>query len=730
MPELQSLPMIIRKHEKGALILKNPVHFLRPGKFQRFRASVYFILALILFSGWYLMHLFKEDYSRSVLFEVHALAAIFFFAFVILDAIISTSERKAKKELHRLNQRLETMLSSIRDIIIEMDTNKIYTWANQAGLEFFGEDVIGKEASSYFVGEQETYRSIQPIFDGKDGVIYFESRQRRKDGEQRLLAWWCQALKDEHGIVKGALSSARDITEQRQAEEALRESEEKYRTLVDNASEAILVVQDGMLKYVNRHLIDIMDGYTAEELTSAHFSTFLHPDDRDMVVGNYLRRIKGEPLPPRYSFRVVTHNGTPRCMEISAVRIDWQGRPATLNFLTDITERKHAEIDKKKLEAQLLQARKMESIGRLAGGLAHDFNNILSVINGFSELAMEKIDPANPVQDDLNEIRNAGKRSANLVQQLLAFSRKQTIEPRILDFNDTVSGMLKMLGQLIGENITLIWKPAANLWPVMMDPVQIDQMFVNMVVNSRDAISGTGRITIEAENIVIDDEFCKLHEYFVPGSYVKLVFSDNGCGMDKETRDNIFEPFFTTKLKGKGTGLGLATVYGIVKQNNGFIHVDSEPDMGTTFTIYLPRAASGVTLTEEIPEYSEAPTGKETVLLVEDEEALLQLNKIFLEQLGYNVLEAGGPTDALQLAAEYEDYIHVLATDVVMPDMSGDELLERILLIRPEIRCLFMSGYTDDVITHQGIIDKDVHFLQKPFSKSALARKIRETLDE
>ena len=380
------------------------------------------------------------------------------------------------------------------------------------------------------------------------------------------------------------------------------------------------------------------------------------------------------------------------------------------------------------LEAQLRQSQKMEAVGRLAGGVAHDFNNKLAIIIGHADLALERTAPDSPLHADLLVIQEAAQRSADLTRQLLAFARKQTIAPKVLDLNDTITGMIKMLGRLIGEDIDLRWKPTAPLWPVRMDPAQIDQILANLVVNARDAIAGIGKVTIETSQATFDEAYCETHTGFIPGSYVLLAVSDNGCGMDKVVLAQLFDPFFTTKPVGQGTGLGLATVYGIVKQNHGFINVYSEPGKGTTFKIYLPRYLSDPVSARWMPAPVVEPTGTETVLLVEDEEALLKLGERLLKRLGYTVLAAGGPTQALELAAAHGGSIDLLLTDVIMPEMSGRDLWQRLSALRPGLQCLFMSGYTANVIAHHGVLDDGVHFLQKPFSRAALATKVREAL--
>lgn len=405
-----------------------------------------------------------------------------------------------------------------------------------------------------------------------------------------------------------------------------------------------------------------------------------------------------------------------------------EGGQYMLGVGIDISDRKHAETERESLEIQLLQSQKMESVGRLAGGVAHDFNNMLSVIIGYTELALLQIDVKAPYRKHLEQVRSAAERSANLTQQLLAFARKQTIAPRVLDLNETVAGMLKMLRRLIGEEIDLAWQPGAGLWSVMMDPSQIDQILVNLCVNARDAITGVGKITIETANITFDEAYCTMHSGFVPGDHVSLIVSDTGLGMDKETVRDIFEPFFTTKEAGQGTGLGLAMVYGIVKQNNASINVYSEPGKGTAFKIYMPRVISE---DDEIVSVGgkEIPLSRgETVLLVEDEWAIMEMARTMLNTLNYGVLVATSPEEAIRLAEEYEGPIELLLTDVVMPKMNGRQLQEILQKIRPGMRCLFMSGYTADVIAHQGVLDEGLNFIQKPFSMQSLAVRVREVL--
>jgi two-component system, cell cycle sensor histidine kinase and response regulator CckA len=403
------------------------------------------------------------------------------------------------------------------------------------------------------------------------------------------------------------------------------------------------------------------------------------------------------------------------------------GRFATI--FTDITQQKEAAAVRRKLEEQLRQAQKMEAIGRLAGGVAHDFNNKLQIILGYTELTLDGLGTDELIRNNLEEIQTAARHSTALTRQLLAFARKQTIAPRLLDLNETIAEILKMLKRLLGEDIDLLWKPGNDLWPVKMDPVQVDQILANLTVNSRDAITGIGKITIETANTELDESYCAANAGFAPGQYVLLAIGDNGMGMDRETVANIFEPFFTTKPQGEGTGLGLATVYGIVKQNEGNINVYSEPEQGTIFKIYLPRAEAAEAISEEKMPAGPRPTGTETVLLVEDEEMLLAMAKTLLEKLGYSVIAAATPKEAIRRTEEHQGEIQLLLTDVIMPEMNGRELYHQLRALRPGLACLFMSGYTANVISHHGVLNEGIHFLQKPFSIEKLATMLRKALE-
>ncbi len=511
----------------------------------------------------------------------------------------------------------------------------------------------------------------------------------------------------------------------------LQENEQRFRSTFEQAAVGIAhVAPDGRWLRVNQKLCDIV-GYSREELLQKTFPDITYPEDLDASMEYVRQALAGEI--PTYSMekRYIRKDGSLVWINltVSVVR-NVSGDPTYfIAVIEDIVKRKKAEEDKQNLQGQLFQAQKMESVGQLAGGVAHDFNNMLAAILGHAELAMMRCLPSEPIHADLKVIVDSARRSADLTRQLLAFARKQTVAPKVLDVNHTVAGMLKMLLRLIGEDIEFAWVPGAGLWSVKIDPSQIDQILANLCVNARDAIVGVGKVTIETKNTAFDEDYCAVHPGFSCGEYVMLAVSDDGCGMGKEILDRLFEPFFTTKEVGKGTGLGLATVYGIVKQNEGFINVNSEPGKGTTFKIYLPRFV-GKAMEPTAESTAETPRGRgETMLLVEDEAVILSLGKAMLERLGYTVLTAGTPGEALRQAKAHTAEIKLLITDVVMPEMNGRDLTKLINNIKPGLKCLFTSGYTANVIAHHGVLDEGLNFLQKPFSMKELASKVRQALN-
>jgi len=521
--------------------------------------------------------------------------------------------------------------------------------------------------------------------------------------------------------------------EHRQAESALRASEERYRTIFQNSAMGIFrSTIEGRFLELNPAMAKML-GYDSpaqalREITDIGEQFYIHAEDRQQVIA---RQLRGTSDTGQHFCHYKRRDGKEWFANLYLKTIrDAEGKPVFFDgIIEDITERVKAEQDREKLQEQLLQAQKMESVGRLAGGIAHDFNNILSVIIGYTELAMrDKEDSKRHAH--LEQVRKAAHRSVNLTRQLLGFARKQIVLPKVLDLNETVESLLKLLQRLIGEDITLVWQPGEGLGLVNIDPSQFDQILTNLAVNARDAIEGQGTIRIETRNADLDAAYCDEHPWAAPGSYVLISFSDNGHGMDKEIRAHAFEPFFTTKELGKGTGLGLATVYGIIKQNKGFIDIDSARGQGTTISIYLPRYADEHVQSEKSDVTAEGiEQGHETILIVEDEIGILQMAKLVLEQCGYQVLTATSAKQAMRQVEGYAKGIQLLVTDVVMPEMNGRELANHMLSLHPEMRCLYMSGYSGDTISRHGVLDEGVHFIQKPFSTSDLTTMVRRVLD-
>jgi len=529
-----------------------------------------------------------------------------------------------------------------------------------------------------------------------------------------------------------------DITQKKESEEALRQSENLARAVIDNSSIGISVRSTtGQLLLYNqawKDIWEISDERLAKDLKPKEALNF---NERDSYFSEYQNLVKkvytegGECLLPEIQTTGRnSKSGLPRIISQHFKSISNEnGEVERVVILsTDITKMKQSEQEKEKLQIQLNQAQKMESIGRLAGGVAHDFNNMLGVIIGYADMALISLDQNNPVFNYVNEINKAANKSANLTRQLLAFARKQAVHPVVLDLNSAVKGMKKMLARLIMEEIELEFVPYQEELKIKIDPSQVDQILANLCVNARDAIESKGLIRIETSYLEIDKTFCSSHPDFSEGSYAVLTVTDNGSGMDQETLEHIFEPFFTTKEAGKGTGLGLATVYGIVKQNLGNIEVNSKPGKGTTFLIYLPIYKEEA---EEIAEevINDPLKGKETLLLVEDEAMLLDMTKSMLEYYGYNVLYSSSPEEALNIAQNAPQKIDLLITDIIMPGMNGKVLKDKIFEIRNDIDYLFISGYTDNILEPHGITNQSRNFLQKPFNIDDLARKVRDILD-
>jgi PAS domain S-box-containing protein len=527
--------------------------------------------------------------------------------------------------------------------------------------------------------------------------------------------------------VQRALQEARNQKDRKRAEEALRQSEAKMRCILDSVDEGFIVIdRDYRIQSANKAFCKLV-GF-----------------DEDQVIGRLCHEIAhrstqpcfetGEECPVKHTFgtgksHVAFHTHTDASGGSYYYELKSHPIADASGTITSVIETINDVTEKRKFQEQLAQSQKMESVARLAGGVAHDFNNMLSVIMGHTELVMGQMDPSQPFFANLQKTIKAAERSATLVRQLLAFARQQTVAPRVLDLNETVAGMLKMLYPLAGEDIDLVWRPGEDVWPVMLDPSQVDQILANLCVNARDAIDGIGKIIIETDIATIAADEYTNHREFIPGEYVSLTVSDDGCGMDQETVSMIFEPFFTTKEVGKGTGLGLATVYGIVRQNNGFINVHSHPGQGTIVKLYLPRHEGAAVKARGQDHAVTAPGGHETILLVEDEQMILQIAEAMLEKLGYRVLSASMPGEAIRLANEYDGEIRLLIVDVIMPEMNGRDLAKQVKALYPEMACLFMSGYSGDVIAQHGLLNEAVNFIQKPFLMQDLAVMVRQILD-
>ena len=648
----------------------------------------------------------------------------------------SRRERKrAEYELQSARAFLDSVINAIADPVFVKDDKRRFVLVNEALCAIAGrprESLIGKNDDEMFPEEEAAVlrKTDDIVLDtGKENVNE-ESLTNFSSGEVRTIVTSKTCYIDPAG-KKFIVGVARDITDRKRAEEQLRISEEKYRNIFENMQDVYYETSlDGLILEISPSIEAISSGqYRQTDLIGQQMLDFYDDaQERERLITKLLETGSFS------DFEILLRNRDGSLVPCSISAKLWrddQGNPVKIiGSMRDTIERKKAETEREKLQAQLVQAQRMESVGRLAGGVAHDYNNMLSVILGYTEMAMEQVDPDGPIYDNLKEVYIAGKRSIDITSQLLAFARKQIVRPIVMDLNETVDEMLKMLRRLIGEDIDFAWEPAIGLWPVKMDPSQIDQILANLCVNARDAISDIGKITIETQNVELDEQYCADHTGFVPGQFVMLAVSDNGCGMDKETREHIFEPFFTTKDIGKGTGLGLAMIYGIVKQNNGFVNVYSEPGIGTTFKVFLPRRSieTDEAITEVIHEGVVFGKG-ETLLLVEDEPAIIKMCQTMLKKLGYNVLIAHIPDEAVNLASEHSGIIHLLMSDVIMPGMNGRDLADKLKAIRPDIRVLFMSGYTANVIANHGVVqDEGEHFIQKPFSMKKLSVKVREAL--
>jgi PAS domain S-box-containing protein len=634
-----------------------------------------------------------------------------------------TERKRAQARLAEAHDTTAAILGSISDAFFAMNNDMVVTYFNraaEAALKCKAEDVVGhglfdafpeargsvfekqyRRALDHKIGVSfETYFGVPPYDDWYDVRVY-----PNPDG----ISVYFQL-----------------ITERKRAEKALRESEQRFRLLVESSPDAIVVETGGRFAYVNRTAVRLFGADAPSALLGQTVMERLHPDDREAVQMHIQALSETKSLVPPHEERLLRLDGTPVPVEVRAVPIHYEGSDGALVFVRDITERNRAMAERERLQEQLTQAQKMESIGRLAGGVAHDFNNLLTVINGYSSFALAALAEGDPLRNQLEQIQKAGDRAAGLTRQLLAFSRKQILQPQVLALNRVVVDLQSILRRLVGEDVEVLLALSPENPTVRADPHQLEQVIMNLAVNARDAMPGGGTLTIETMQIEHEDSASQPLEA-CPGAYAILAVSDTGEGMDEATRQRIFEPFFTTKTFGEGTGLGLSMVQGIVAQSGGYIEVTSEPGRGSTFRVCLPMLA-GTEVEAEKPTPVPTLRGEETILVVEDQTDVREFAVAVLRSYGYRVIEAAGAGEALAICERDRMPVNLVLADIVMPQMGGRELVVRLEQTRPGIKALFMSGYTDDVILHHGGLAETTHFIQKPFSPNDLARKVRALL--
>jgi two-component system cell cycle sensor histidine kinase/response regulator CckA len=638
---------------------------------------------------------------------------------------IGLTQFRQQQDEETVRRQSLAMDSSIEGIGI-LNEKGIHSYANSALASMLGFDspqrIVGQPWRVVYefqpIGELESQ-----VREGlrENGKWSGHLQMRRPDGSRIPVEFQVGSMPD-----GGTVCVWRDLTQHQEAEKARADAETKYRMLVEHVNAITYIAEigiNGKWFYISPQVENIL-GYTPDEwlALAPNWDKQIHPDDLPIVIAAEEQSRNGFPF--QAEFRVRRKDGREVWLSDTAVIVQGSdSHPVMEGIMVDITERKA-------LETQLQQSRKMEAVGRLAGGIAHDFNNLLTIISGYTELALSRAGLPGEAHADIERIENAAGRAAALVRQLLAFSRKQVLQPKILDLNKIVLNLDSLLRRLMDERIEMVTRVKDDLGKVKADPAQVEQVIMNLVVNARDAMPDGGRLVVETCNTDLDANYAVDHVSVKPGRYVMLAVSDNGVGMDRQTVAHIFEPFFTTKESGRGTGLGLSTVYGIVKQSGGYIWVYSEPGKGSTFKVYLPRVDE---VSEAISAAQAAPRaqrGTETVLIVEDEEAVRELIQTVLTEKGYDVIPSLDPKHAEQIAAQFAGEIHLLLTDMVMPGTSGRELAERISAKRKGIRVLFMSGYTDNVITSGGMLEEGLAFLQKPFSPAALVQKVREVLSQ
>jgi two-component system cell cycle sensor histidine kinase/response regulator CckA len=628
----------------------------------------------------------------------------------------------AELEAAEARSRLAAIVESADDAIIGMTLDGVITSWNAGAERLYGwsaAEAVGGPLSILVPSDSpDEMPAILARLQRGERIRPYETVRLRKDGTRVDVFVGIAPVKDAGGGILGAASIARDITERKWVEQVLA----RDALLLANVRDPIVVTDlHGVVTYWNEGGTRLYGWRAGEMLGRPLMERF--PEHEQAAFRAILEQVAGG-TDWEAEFEDYRKDGSRVWVDAHASRITDAagGRVGILWLAHDVSGRK-------RLEEQYRQSQKMEAIGRLAGGVAHDFNNLLTIISGYGELLLASLPPEDPLRAMVGEMTKAGERAAGLTRHLLAFSRRQLVSPRVLDLGAVVTDLGEMLQRVIGEDIDLCTRLQPNLGRVKADPGQVDQVILNLVVNARDAMPQGGKLTIETRNVVLDETYTRSHADARAGPHVLLAVSDTGHGMTDEVKARLFEPFFTTKGAGKGTGLGLATIYGIVKQSGGHVAVYSESGLGTTFKVYLPRVQEGVSRARSQPGQAVLPWGTETVLVVEDDDAVRSLTCLVLRQGGYTVLEASGPPEAHRLAERHEGPIHLLLTDVVMPGGGGRQLAADLLARHPEMKVLYLSGYTDDAMVRHGILEEEVHFLQKPFSPEALVLKVREVLD-
>ena len=647
-------------------------------------------------------------------------------------ALVDVSERKRAEEALKASQeKYRRLVEDINDGYMVLAREGNIVFANTKMAEISGyelKELIGETVFKFTLPEFMPYvqKLRERVEQGRQVRERLEGALLNKDGDRVPIEMSLKVVDYEDEPAVAVI--VRDITERKRVEEALRESEELSRGMLHSAATGIYIVQDGKFQYVSP-LFEQISGYTSKELIGTYSLDYVHPDDRETVRKKAIENLKGESISP-YEFRFIRKDGELVWVLEKLASIQYRGQPAAIASFMDISERKRAEEENQKLQDQLIRTQKMESLGRLAGGVAHDFNNLLTAISGYSEMGMSRLPQGDPLREDLEQVVHAARHAASLTMRLLAFSRRQVLQPKVLDLNAVVADTEKMLRRIIGEDIELVTVLGREPGYVKADAVQIEQVIMNLAVNASDAMPQGGEITIKVEKVTFDQDHCKLVPERRPGRFVCLSVEDTGVGINKAIVDRIFEPFFTTKEPEYGTGLGLSIVYGIVKQHEGWITVYSEPGQGAMFRVYLPTfSVKAEDETEEKISLEELRGSGERILLAEDGELVRKFAAKALVENGYVVFEATSAEEALDIFVREKGNFHLVFSDVVLPDKDGLELVDQLLGRKPDLPVLLCSGYADKKSRWRLIQDRGFRFLQKPYALADMLRAIRETME-